>query len=90
MFVLNALERGEQVFKRLQVALEGAKQEYDQNRKGENALSGNAFIMATMIRNKVGIMKECREMGENAGMDTFKSATFIIIIYQCITVYNIA
>jgi hypothetical protein len=61
----------------LQAAFEGAQQESDQDREGEDALPGECLWIGTMLGNEIGIVEGFGEVGEDGGMDTAKRPSYI-------------
>jgi len=54
----------------LQAAFEGAEQEGDEDREGENALPGERRGVSAMLGDEIRIVKGLGEIRENCGMDT--------------------
>lgn len=83
-----AIQCGEQIVQQdLQAAFEGAEQEWNQHRKGKNALPGKGLVVSPMRGDEAGRVEKLWKMGEDAGMDTAKSISLICpyfsVCYAC-------
>lgn len=70
----------------MQAAFPGAQQESDEDGKGEDAVAGEIFGVDAMLGDEGGLVERLREIGEDDGMDTAKSGSLFILIYQWIMV----
>ncbi|BBA36908.1 flagellar motor protein MotA [Methylocaldum marinum] len=74
----RCLERSEEVIEQgLEAAFEGAEQEGDKDRKGEDALPGEGGWAGAMVGDELGIVKRFGEIGKNTGMDSAKRPSLI-------------
>jgi hypothetical protein len=71
-------ERREEVIEQgLEAAFEGAQQEADEDRQGEDALPGEGGWAGAMVFDEPGIVKRFGEIGKNTGMDSAKRPSLI-------------
>ena len=66
----------------LQAALPGAQQESDEDGEGDDAVASEIFRVDAMLGDEGGIVERLREIGEDCDMDTAKSVSYFILIYQ--------
>jgi hypothetical protein len=66
----------------LQAAFEGAEQEGDEDREGENALPGERFGIGAMSVDELVIVKYLGEIGEDCGMDTAKRPSYFYPLFS--------